>query len=211
MRGMSYPVQLDVTSPARFDRIQLVVRLAIALALGWIGITSGWLACLLFVMLPVVAAVVISTQGTETYVSDVGPRVWRGLAWLLALSAYMLLLVDRFPLTDDEQASVRVELTPTGRPSIGSALLRVITSLPSAFVLMLLGIVSFIMLVIGVVAVLAGSPIPESVLAVQRGYLRWQANLLAYHASLVDQYPPFSFDASVAPAPSIGAHDARTH
>jgi hypothetical protein len=33
-----------------------------------------------------------------------------------------------------------------------------------------------------------------SILSFQRGVLRWQARLVAYHASLVEEYPPFSFE-----------------
>ena len=36
--------------------------------------------------------------------------------------------------------------------------------------------------------------IPPSILAFQRGVLRWNARLVAYHASLVEEYPPFALD-----------------
>ena len=39
-------------------------------------------------------------------------------------------------------------------------------------------------------AVLLGAAIPASITGFQRGVLRWQARLVAYHASLVDHYPP---------------------
>src|SRR5262249_31611664 len=56
---MGYPVQLDVTSPPRYDRIQIALRLAIALALGWLGSVVGWLPGLVFFALPVIAATVV--------------------------------------------------------------------------------------------------------------------------------------------------------
>src|SRR4051812_50108486 len=59
---MTYPVQLEVTSPARFDRVQLALRLALSIALGWIGVSAGWLGCALFLALPVLAAGMVSTR-----------------------------------------------------------------------------------------------------------------------------------------------------
>jgi hypothetical protein len=193
---MTYPLQLDVESPPRFERVQLLLRLAIAIGLGWLGITAGWLTWLLYLSLPVLAAIILSTSDPQRYIDDVGPRLWRALSWLLAFSAYMLLLVDRFPVS--ETNGVRIDLQRTGRPSTTSTLLRLITSIPSALVLSLLGIVSCLLFVVGAVTILAGIDMPGSVLTFQRAVLRWQARLLAYHASLVDEYPPFSLDETPA-------------
>jgi hypothetical protein len=189
---MTYPVQLDVASPPRFDRIQLLLRLALAIGLGWIGVTAGGLTCLLFLALPIVAAVVVSTRGQRVYIDGTGPGLWRAIGWLLSFSAYMLLLVDRFPL--GESRDVHLELRLTGQPTTGSALLRLVLSIPSGFVLSLLGIVSSVFFVVGVVTILVDETVPAGILTFQRGVLRWQARLLAYHASLIDEYPPFSFD-----------------
>jgi hypothetical protein len=41
----------------------------------------------------------------------------------------------------------------------------------------------------------------------QRGVLHWQARLAGDHASLVDEYPPFSFEADPA-QPGDHAHRA---
>lgn len=189
---MPYPVQLDVASPPRYDRVQLALRLVLSLALGWLGVTAGWLWCLLFLALPVIAAVVISTRGSGPYVADFGPQLWRALSWLIAFSAYMLLLTDRFPTR--ESGEVRAVVQIEGQPTIGSALFRLILSIPSALVLAVLGFVSWILVIAGAVMILIEYQVPAGILGFQRGVLRWQARLLAYHASLVDAYPPFSFD-----------------
>src|SRR6185503_7156272 len=102
-----YPVQIDLTSPPRFDRVQLLLRIGIAMLLGWLGLTAGWLVCLLFGALPLIAAVSISSAG-DAYLKEVAPSIWSVLSWLLRLSAYMLLVVDRFPA--DEERSVSVEI-----------------------------------------------------------------------------------------------------
>lgn len=202
---MTYPVQIEAASPLRFDRVQLALRLVLAIALGWVGISAGWLGCALFLALPVVASVVISTRSAQAYLDDTGPKVWRVVSWLLAFSAYMLLLTDRFPA--GEPTGVQIQIRPDGRPTTGSALLRLITSLPSGVVLALLGFVSSVLFVIGAVTILIDQQVPGWILGFQRGVLRWQARLAGYHASLVDEYPPFSFEADPA-QPGDHAHSA---
>jgi hypothetical protein len=201
-----YPVHVDVASPPRLERIQLLLRVALAVVLGWLGITAGWLVCTMYVLLPVIAAIAISSRGSTGYPTEVGPKLWRVLAWLLQLSAYMMLLVDRFPTGGDYPA--RPEIRFTGQPTIGSALLRLATSIPSGVVLVLLWCVSTVLWLMAAVLVVVGATVPEPILAYQRGVLRWQARLVAYHASLVDEYPPFSFgpeDGSDAAAAGTGA------
>jgi len=187
-----YPIHVEVSSPLRFERIQILLRIVLAIMLGWVGITAGWLVTVLYGLLPVIAAIAVSSLGGEGYATTVGRKLWRILSWLLQFAAYMALLTDRFPTSDDDP--VRIEIQFTGKPTIGSSLVRLITSIPSGFVLMLLWCVSSVLWIIAAVIVLFGSPMPDAILAFQRGVLRWQARLVAYHASLVEEYPPFSFD-----------------
>src|SRR6185436_9940460 len=201
-----YPVQIDVTSPPHFDRVQLLLRIGIGILLGWLGLTAGWLVCLLFGALPLIAAVGISSD-RDAYLREVAPPIWSVLDWLLRLSAYMLLLVDRFPT--DEARSVVTELRFTGQPTVGSALARLITSIPSGVVLMLLWCVSSVLWVVAALAVLFRLAMPRSILAFQCGVLRWQARLVAYHASFVAEYPPWSFDTETPSGQALATAGAR--
>jgi hypothetical protein len=175
-----------------FDRIQLLLRIALSCVLGWFGITAGWLVWTLYGTLPLVAAIAISTLGSERYLEYFGPRLWRVLAWLLQLSAFMVLLVDRFPT--GEEGGVVPTIRFTGRPTVGTAVLRLITSIPSGIVLGFLACISCILWLVGAAYVLFSARVPRSILAYQRGMLRWQARLVAYHAALVVEYPPFAFE-----------------
>lgn len=195
-----YPVRIDSISPPHFDRTQLLVRIGISVILGWLGLTAGWLVCLLFGALPLIAAIAISSTGGDRYLKEVAPQIWSALDWLLRFSAYMLLLVDRFP-TDQTQGVV-TEIHFTGHPTVSSALVRLVTSLPSGVFLMILWCVSSVLWVVAALAVLLGMSNPRSILAFQRGVLRWEARLVAYHASFVVEYPPWSFDTE---QPSGGA------
>lgn len=186
----NYPVRVEVSSPAMFDRTQLALRVVLAIVLGWVGITAGWLVCLLYGALPVIAAIGIS-RGSQDYVERDGPQLRRALAWLLQLSAFMLLLTDRFPTGGTD---TRVELHATGRPTVGSALLRLVTSIPSALVLGVLWFVSGILWIVAAVQIVLQRRVGPSIRGFQRAVLRWNARLVAYHASLVDEYPPFVID-----------------
>lgn len=204
LTGMAaYPVQLEVSSPAQFDRVQLLLRLAISIVLGWLGITLGWLSWVLYLGLPLIAAVVISARGSEIYLESTSTKLWPPLRWLLGFVAYMLLLTDRVPV--DERTDVHTELHTTGRPTTATALLRLLYSIPSAFVLCFVGFVSWLLWIVAFIAVLFTRKVPPSILAFQAGYLRWQARLLAYHASFIDEYPPFSFGEreTITPASAV--------
>ena len=201
-----YPVQIDLHSPPHFERVQLLLRIGIAMLLGWVGLTAGWLVCLLFGALPLIAAVAISS-GRDAYLKEVAPPIWSVLDWLLRLSAYMLLLVDRFPT--DEARSVVTEIRYTGQPTVDTALARLITSIPSGLVLMLLWCVSSVVWIVAALAVLFGLSMPRSILAFQRGVLRWQARLVAYHASFVAEYPPWSFDTATPSGAALATAGGR--
>lgn len=199
-----HPVAVTIHSPTHFDRIQLVLRIAIAVAMAWLGFSAGWLAFMLYATLPIIAAVAISSTGSVGYLGDFAPGLWRVLRWLVQLSAYMMLVVDRFPTADD---GVEVAIHFTGKPTIGSALIRLVTSVPSALLLSVLWVFAAISWLVAFGLVLIGGPVPPAVLAFPRGVVRWQARLLAYHASLIEEYPPFHLDTSDE-LPHAGHHAA---
>ncbi len=178
-------IVVEVTSPIRFERAQLLLRIVIVVALGWLGVTAGWLLWSLYLVLPVIAAVAVAMDRFRSGLATPETAVLR---WLLQFSAYMMLLSDRFPAGDD---SVRIELPMRAFPTVKSALSRLVTSLPGGVVLILLSLVSGVLWLVAAGAVLLGAPIPRSITGFQRGVLRWQARWVAYHASLVDDYPPF--------------------
>ncbi|MEO7731901.1 MAG: DUF4389 domain-containing protein, partial [Kofleriaceae bacterium] len=140
------PLHLEVRSPVRFDRAQLLLRVALGVGLGWFGITAGWLSCLVYGLLPMVAAVAISSLGGPAFQRDFAPRLWRVMRWLLQLSAYMMLVIDRFPTGEND--AVHIDVRCTGTPTVGSALARLITTIPSAVFLAILGsVASFLWLI----------------------------------------------------------------
>src|SRR5574341_1035426 len=183
----TYPVTFNVPRPAKFERPQLALRILIIVLLSFLGSIFP----LVYLAVPVLAAVFISQGTGQAYFKDTKmPMILR---WYLALYTYLALLTDRFP-TEEPERTFTFEWRNTGSPTVGSALLRLILSIPSAFVLALLAIVGAIVWVIAVVNILIREDYPDDLYNFQLGIMRWHARLLAYHASLVDQYPPFAID-----------------
>jgi len=98
----------------------------------------------------------------------------------------------------------------SGTPTVGSALLRLVTSVPSGLVLIVLWFVSGLLWLYSAAVVLFDAPIPRSILGFQRAIVRWQTHLVAYHASLVDEYPPFELHTEDAPGASNQQRGAAT-
>ena len=197
---MAYPATFDVQAPAgEFDKGQVFLRIIIVLVIGWL---ANWIIGAAYWLLPIIAAVMISQKGPEQYLADAerGPVRW--IKYLMGFYTYISLASDKLPFDDPD--SVNFHVQTTGTPSVGAALLRIILGIPHAIVLGILGIVFAVVWVISAVSILLNGTYPDWAFGFIRGYLRWNARLLAYVASLVDEYPPFSFEngGAVAPTPA---------
>jgi hypothetical protein len=185
---MPFPVTLDVERPPAFQRAHVVLRVALLVLIGWLGHPIG----LLWLGLPVVAAILVSQKGGQRYLDEDGAAVARVLTWILALVAYLALLTDQLASRGEHPA--RFQVDRSGSPTVGSALLRILYAIPSLIVLAILTFVGAIVWVIAVVLVLVDEKYPESMWRFLLGIVRWEACLLAYLASLVDRYPPFALE-----------------
>lgn len=195
-----YPVTFNVTRPEKFDRTQVVIRILVLVILSILSFIASSIVGLVYLAVPVYAAIQISQKGSETYLRDKGGPLLNLLRWYFAIYSYLLLLTDRFPSEKPEEL-VTFDVTPNGSPTVGSSLLRLIYSIPSAIVVGLLGIVGFVIVIIAVIMVLIQEQYPEGLYNFQLGIMRWQARLMGYHASFVHEYPPFALDTGSEGAP----------
>jgi hypothetical protein len=198
---MAYAATFDVQPPKEFDKAQVALRIVIILVLAFIQVGSIVFGGA-YLILPVMAAVLISQKGAQQYLAEAatGPVKW--LRYVMMFYAYMALATDKLTTQDPEQV-IKLEITPTGSPTVGNALLRIILGIPHAIVLGFLGIVFAVVWLISAVSIFVNGSYPEWASGYIRGYLRWNARVFAYMASLVDEYPPFSFEngGAVAPTP----------
>jgi Domain of unknown function (DUF4389) len=189
----TYGVTFDIDRQERHDRTQLVLRLLVLIVLSVLAGSLGWAHFGPYLALPVLGAILISQKGAKRYHAEAGENVTLWLRYAMAFYAYAWLLTDRLP-NEDPRQTLRFEITPSGEPTVGSVLLRIITGIPHVIVLALLGIVAFILAFIAAIMILVGESYPEGIFNFLRGFVRWQARLYAYMAGLVDEYPPFAFD-----------------
>jgi Domain of unknown function (DUF4389) len=188
----AYPVRIEVQVPAKFKRVQLLVRLLVLVAIGMIHQSGPSLFGLVYFLLPVVAAVLITQRGGTGYLDRDSRWLVSALEWVVGFYAYMLFVTDTFPLDKSERA-VQLQVEVDGHPSVGSALARLLSSLPQLFVLFFVGLVAAVVSMIGAVGILLFESYPEALRSFQQKVVAWLARLFAYHGSLVQKYPPFGF------------------
>lgn len=199
---MAYAATFDVQRPTKeFDKAQIALRIVLLLFIGWV--VNGLIGWFAYLGLPIIAAVMISQRGAQEYLAnhEDGPTKW--LRYVMGFYSYFALLSDDMPF--DRPENVNFKIQPTGTPTVGSALLRIILVIPHAIVLGLLGIAFAVVWLIAVISILINGTYPDWAFNFIRGYLCWNARVFAYMASLVDEYPPFSFDDGGAPAPAAAA------
>jgi hypothetical protein len=186
-----YSVTFDLSRPAKMGRAHVFLRILLLVLVSWLtGSGSG--VGLVYLGLPVVAAILIAQRGGEHYLAANGAGMARILAFLVGLLAYLALLTDEVPGFD--RSTVHFAVVVSGSPTVGTALWRIVKAIPSAVVLCLIGIVSSIVWIVAAALVLVRERYPEGLWNFQRGFVRWEARLLCYLASLTASYPPFSFD-----------------
>ena len=131
------------------------------------------------------------------------PRWW--FDWNLALarfgtrvSAYLALLRDEYPATDDEQA-VHVEIPyPDASRELNRwlPLIKWLLALPHYIVLCFLGIAAVLCVIIAWFAILLTGRYPRPLFDFVVGVFRWWLRVAAYAVLLTtDRYPPFSLSA----------------
>lgn len=192
--GMTaYPVRYFVERPARFTRLQLLVRVVAFCALGVLGLTFGTVFLFGYLALPVFAASRLSSgRDPAAYLAHDGPRVLKALGWFAAFSAWAALIAEQLPGRSASEV-VAIEIDPGAKPDARIAILRVLSGLPSALVLAFLGAIGVLVWLWAALTILVSEKVGDHAYAYLVGLQRWAVRLLAYQASLVDAYPPFSF------------------
>jgi len=198
----SYPVQFDVDFPERkLDRLRTALRLIAAIPIVIVlSLLSGptlnddnrntLVIGGATVFLPLVLMLVFR----QKY-----PRWW--FDWNLNLlrfsnrvAAYLALLDDRYPSTDDEQAvHLDFPYPDTHQMNRWLPLVKWLLATPHYVVLFFLWIGALVSIVIAWFAILFTGTYPRSLFNYVVGVLRWNNRVMAYAFTLVtDQYPPFS-------------------
>jgi hypothetical protein len=200
----SYPAVFDIQQQESYDRVQVVIRIVVVIISSILAGILGWFFGLLYLAIPVLAAVMIAQKGAQQYLAESDDNMKSWLRWITALSAWFVMLTDRLP-NQDPKETMRFDVTPDGEPSAGNVLLRIILAIPHAIVLGLLGIVAGILIIIAGIMVLIQEKYPEGIFTFLRGYLRWNVRMYVYLAGLAQAYPPFALDTGPEGGEPVGA------
>ena len=130
------------------------------------------------------------------------PRWW--FDWHLELArfstrvwAYLLLMRDEYPSTDEEQA-VRLDLDyPDAERDLNRwlPLIKWLLAIPHFAILTALGAIAMVLIVVAWFAILFTGRYPRGIFNFALGVSRWWLRVEAYALLLItDRYPPFGFD-----------------
>ena len=130
------------------------------------------------------------------------PRWW--FDWHLELArfstrvwAYLLLMRDEYPSTDEEQA-VRLDLDyPDAERDLNRwlPLVKWLLAIPHFAILTALGAIAGVLVVVAWFAILFTGRYPRGIFGFLLGVSRWWLRVEAYALLLItDRYPPFGFD-----------------
>ena len=189
-----YPVKFSVAYPDRplnrlttFFRIFTAIPILVVIAVLE-GHTSG------LVIFPTLFLILFR----QKY-----PRWW--FDWNLQLMrfsaricAYLALMDDNYPSTDEEQ-SVTLELSyPDARNDLNRwlPLVKWLLAIPHFIILVFLSLAAIVCVVFAWFAILVTARYPRGLFEFVEGVFRWWNRVIAYAFVLVtDEYPPFSLSA----------------
>jgi hypothetical protein len=203
----SYPVQFDVDYPSKpLNRLTTAFRLLVAIpivvvltmlsrqAFGDNGhsetdsVVIGGAA----VFVPLVLMLVFR-QKYPCWWFDWNLNLMR---FSNRVTAYLALLDDRYPSTDEEQ-SVHLDFPyPDARQmNRWLPLVKWMLAIPHYFVLLVLGLGAILAIIAAWFAILVTGTYPRSLFDYVVGVLRWTNRVNGYAFTLItDQYPPFSLN-----------------
>jgi hypothetical protein len=203
----AYPMNLSIDYPDRklnrlttFFRIFVAIPILIVLGLV-IGATFTWKGVGVNYVLAFGGLVILPTLLMLLFRQKY-PRWW--FDWNLALtrfstrvSAYLLLLRDEYPSTDEEQA-VHIDIPyPNAKEELNRwlPLVKWIMAIPHYIVLAFLYIAVWVVVIIAWFAILFTGRYPKSLFDFVVNVLRWALRVAIYAFLLTtDRYPPFQLD-----------------
>jgi hypothetical protein len=210
MVNPSHPVQFSVDYPDRpLDRLtsffRIFVAIPILIVLGSVSASTYEASS------RPNATIVVAGAGGLLFVGPLlmilfrqkYPRWWFDwnrelLRFANRIGAYLLLMDDRYPSTDEEQ-SVHLEIPYPDVPQNLNRwlpLVKWLLAIPHYIVLFFLEIATFVVVIVVWFAILFTGRYPRSLFDFVEGVIRWHNRVIGYAFILVtDQYPPFRLGA----------------
>lgn len=188
----AYPARLEVDYPDSLDRLSTLLRLIFAIPILLLVSLMGYVGNNMIV-LPTLVMILVR----QKY-----PRWWFDFNLEYSrfsgrINAYLALLTDRYPSTDEEQ-SVHIEIDYPNAAQLNRflPLVKWLLALPHYIVLAVLVILSTIAEIVAWVAIVATGAYPRPLFNFVVGVQRYSLRVSAYAFLMAtDRYPPFSLSA----------------
>jgi len=204
--GKTYPVSLLVDYPDRelnrltsFFRLIVIIPIAIILYLV-IGAASESAGDHKWVVNLSAGGVLFLATMLMLVFRQKYPRWW--FDWNIALTrfgarvgAYLALLRDEYPSTDEDQAVHIAMPYPDAKKDLNRwlPLVKWLLAIPHYIILFFLGIAAIFVVIVAWFAILFTGRYPKGLFDFVVGVMRWSLRVSAYAALLTtDEYPPFT-------------------
>ncbi|MDE0652131.1 MAG: DUF4389 domain-containing protein [bacterium] len=213
LSGTGYPARLEIDYPERLSRVKTLFRIILVIPIAFIAAlvsgsfvgtdTASDAANDAVSGLAVTGGVLFLATLLMLLFRRKYPRWW--FDWNLELTrfttrvgAYLVLLRDEYPSTDEQQA-VHLDLDyPDAANELNRFLpiVKWILAIPHYIVLAVLGVAAVVVTVIAWFAIIFTGRYPRGMFDFVVGFTRWALRVEAYVALLItDRYPPFSLKA----------------
>jgi hypothetical protein len=199
-----YPITVEVDYQESLSRLStafriiLLIPLLIFVAVIAGGVTADFATEGAYFSLGTLGSLVVAhwmvilvRQRPATWLFETIVHIQR---FALRASAYFFLLVDKYPPFEGDWG-VRYEVQQPETLSRWRLLFwKLLTAIPHIIILIVLWFVLIVIVVISWFAILFTGNFPKGLHNFVVGFMRWEARVAAYIASLTDEYPPFSLD-----------------
>jgi hypothetical protein len=196
----SYPVQFSVDYPDRpLDRLTTAFRIIVVIPIAIVLFCVSGAGSSTSVGAASAGGVLFLGPLLMIVFRQKYPRWW--FDWNLQIlrfsnrvTAYLSLLDDGYPSTDEEQA-VHLDFPYPDAPRLNRwlPLIKWLLAIPHYVVLFFLSIAAFVVVIIAWFVILFTGRYPRSLFDFVVGVLRWSNRVAGYAFVLItDQYPPFS-------------------
>ena len=188
----AYPARLDVDYPDSLDRLSTLLRLIFAIPIMLLAALMSY-AQNNVIVLPTLVMILVR----QKY-----PRWWFDFnleytRFTGRINAYLGLLTDRYPSTDEEQSvHINVDYPNAAQLNRFLPLIKWLLALPHYIVLAVLVILSTLAEIVAWVAIVATGSYPRPLFNFVVSVQRYSLRVSAYAFLLAtDRYPPFSLSA----------------
>jgi hypothetical protein len=183
-----YPVHLDIDYPPQLSRLLIFVKWLLAIP-HYIALYLVTIVAYFVIIISFFAVLILGRYPPALFDFMVGFERWRA-----RVSAYLLLLTDRYPpfaLADDPSYPVRLSVEYPPQMGRWRPLVHWLLVIPALLAAFVVEVIALIAVLVAWFAILFTGRYPEGLFSAVTVALRWVARTTLYTYWVTDRYPPF--------------------